>query len=373
MFNLLTFTALVQQFAAAAQATAGQILDFSIGSVLRALAEGTASLALWMQWLIVVLAGNIRAATASGSNLDSWMADFGITRLQAVSATGTVTFSRYTPTASAFIPVLAQVKTADGLTSFQVIADTTQTYWNAGLNGYLIPAAIASGAVTVQAITSGTSGNVLAGQIALLATGISGVDTVNNALAFTNGYAAETDAALRIRFVAYFATLSRATLAAVGYAVSIVKSGLTYTIQQNVLANGTAQTGNFVVTVDDGSGTPPSSLLSLIATSVDGYRPVGTTFNIVAPTVVTVAVSYVLTVAAPGVKATVDAETAVAVAAYLNSLPMGALVAYFQISRVIFAADPTITNIGSLTLNGATSDITIAAGQVAKAGTITAA
>ncbi len=302
MFQLLTFTTLVQRFAASVQASAAASLDFTVGSILRAIAEANASAALWMQWLTVLLAGKIRAATSQGPDLNSWMADFGLIRLSATSAIGTVTFSRFTATTSAFIPVLTQVKTADGSTSFQVIADTTQTYWSASLNGYLIPAGVASGNATVQAIPAGATGNVLANQISLISSGIAGIDTVNNALAFTNGIIAEADGAFRARFQAFMATRARATLAAVAYAISSVQAGLSWTIQENT-SGGAYQLGNFVVTVDDGSGSPPSSLLSAIYAAIDAVRPVGTTFAVFAPTEITVGAAYTITVAPPGVKA----------------------------------------------------------------------
>lgn len=371
MFQLLTFTTLVQRFAASAQASAAASLDFTVGSILRAIAEANASAALWVQWLIVLLAGKIRAATSQGSDFDSWMADFGLIRLPATAATGTVTFSRFTASTSAFIPVLTQAKTEDGSTSFQVIADTTQTYWNASLNGYLIPAGVASGNATVQAIPAGATGNVLANQISLISSGIAGVDTVNNALAFTNGIIAEADGAFRARFQALMATRARATMAAVAYAISSVQSGLSWTIQENTLG-GAYHLGNFVVTVDDGSGSPPSSLLASIYAAIDAVRPVGSTFAVFAPSEVTVGAVYTITVAAPGVKASVVTATQTAVAGYLNGLPMGGDASYFKVSQVIFATDPNIINIGGFTLNGGTSDVVIAPGQVAKAGTITA-
>ena len=49
---LQTFTSLVQGMAAAVQAASARILDLTIGSTLRAILEATASIGLWMQWLI---------------------------------------------------------------------------------------------------------------------------------------------------------------------------------------------------------------------------------------------------------------------------------------------------------------------------------
>ncbi len=86
--RLLNFPSLVQTMAAAAQAASAQLLDLTIGSILRAVLEANAAIALWLQWLIALVLANSRAATASGADLDSWMADFAVARLPAVAATG---------------------------------------------------------------------------------------------------------------------------------------------------------------------------------------------------------------------------------------------------------------------------------------------
>ena len=64
-----------------------------------------ASQALWLQYLALLVLNVTRLATSSGSDCDSFGADFGFARLPPVAATGTVTFSRYTNTLAAFIPV----------------------------------------------------------------------------------------------------------------------------------------------------------------------------------------------------------------------------------------------------------------------------
>ena len=46
-------------------------------------------------------------------------------------------------------------------------------------------------------------GNVLANTITSMGQGVPGVDTVTNAIAFTNGVDAESDAAYKARFVLY--------------------------------------------------------------------------------------------------------------------------------------------------------------------------
>ena len=111
--QLQTFTTLVQNMAAAVQSAATQLLDLTVGSTLRAVLEANASIALWMQWLILRVLQTTRAATSTDSDLDSWMADFSLTRLPAVPANGIVTFSRLTATQAAFVPIAALVRTAD--------------------------------------------------------------------------------------------------------------------------------------------------------------------------------------------------------------------------------------------------------------------
>ena len=122
--SLRSFNALVQSMAAAVEASATQLLDLTVGSTLRAVLEANASIGLWMQWLILQVLRTTRAATSNGADLDSWMADLTLTRLPAVAATGTVTFSRFTPGMSALIPVGALVRTADGTQTFAVSVDT---------------------------------------------------------------------------------------------------------------------------------------------------------------------------------------------------------------------------------------------------------
>ena len=129
--QLMTFSSLVETAAAAVQGSAKQLLDLTVGSALRAILEANASIALWLQWLIVLVLQTTRAATSTGSDLDSWMADFSVTRQSAVAATGSVTFSRFTDTASALVPVGTQVRTTDGTQTFNVAEDDSNAAWSA--------------------------------------------------------------------------------------------------------------------------------------------------------------------------------------------------------------------------------------------------
>src|ERR1700734_2774764 len=97
MLPVQTFSGLLEQMAANVQGGAAQLVDFSVGSVLRAMMEACGAVALWLQWLILQVLSATRAATSQGLDLDSWMADFSLARLPGSQATGIATFSRYTP------------------------------------------------------------------------------------------------------------------------------------------------------------------------------------------------------------------------------------------------------------------------------------
>src|SRR5579875_741348 len=157
--------------AASVQGAATALVDLSVGSVLRATLEASASVALWMQFLILQVLTATRAATSSGADLDSWMADFSFTRLPGAAAQGVVTFGRYTTGIAAVIPVGARVSIFDGSQSFSVVEQDSNPAWTGG--GYTLGASQASIDVPAVATTTGAGANILAGAIGQLMTPIS--------------------------------------------------------------------------------------------------------------------------------------------------------------------------------------------------------
>ncbi|MGH8259016.1 MAG: baseplate J/gp47 family protein, partial [Steroidobacteraceae bacterium] len=228
-----TFDQIVTNLVTAIQGATSAFVDFAVGSVLRAIAQATAGLTLWLQAIALQIASLTRFATSSASDADSWGADFNFPRLAAQAATGAVTFSRFTPTAQASIGAGTVVQTADGTVQFTVIADTTQSAWNAAQNAYVLGSGVASCTATVEAVTAGSAANVATGALNTLSTAISGVDTVTNAAPFDNGDDAESDASYRARFPSYLASLAKATRAAVLNAATSVQQGITATLTEN--------------------------------------------------------------------------------------------------------------------------------------------
>jgi len=368
--SLQSFTNLVQNMAASVQAAASQLIDLTVGSTMRAVLEANASIALWMQWLILQVLQTTRAATSTGSDLDSWMADMSLTRLPAVTAVGAVTFSRYTPTGAALIPAGALVRTADGTQTFAVTIDPTNSAWNAATGGYALAAGVASLTVAVVAQTAGSGGNVQANAVSQLVTAIPGIDLVTNQAALQNGLDAETDAALRARFQNFIESRSRATPIAVGYAVSSIQQGLNYTLQENVDPTGATRMGSFVVTVDDGSGYPSASLLATIGGAVEAVRPVGSIFTVQPPVVLTANVSMTITVAAGATKVTIIALVGTAIQSYVNALTIGTPLPLTKLAQLAYQASPAVTNVSAITINVLGQDLISSVASVIKAGTV---
>ncbi len=361
-----SFRRLVRGMAQAMQGAAERTLDFTPGSVARAWIESVAGVALWLQWLILETLRQARAATCVGRELDTWMADYGLARLPAVSASGDVILSRNVAGRAAFVPEGATIKTGDGTLTFYVTADEARPGWRAEPRGYAISARGMNIAVPVRCVTPGAAGNVQAGTITMLTTPLAGLDAATNPAPFANGADAEGDDALRSRFVDYINSLSRATRAAVTYAVRSVDQGLSVHVAENVDTAGAWAPGNFVVTVDDGTGNPPPAVLARVRAAVDPVRGLTTTFSVRGPANVAAHVSLTLAVAGGGDKTGAIERAADAIAEHVNALGVGAPLLYGRLYALAYGADASITGVTGLLVNGGTADIGGGAAQTVR-------
>lgn len=383
------FAALIEQWAAVVQASVAQtrpglILNFTKGSVLRALGEAQGSVGLWLQGLILRLLTVTRLATSKGTDADSFVNDYGMTRLPENAATGLVTFSRFTPVNPAIIPVGAIVETSDGSQDFAVIIDTTNgaygpTVYRGG-PGYTIPAAVASLAVPVRFIFppdyvpstyTGPVGNIQVGGISILKTGISGVDNVTNAAGFTNGFLAESDPDIKTRFLLYIAALAKGTEGALGYAIVSVQQGLEYQIWEPGLNGFTTLT----VYVDDGTGSLPSNTLAAAQAAVIAYKAAGVPVNVFAASKVNADATMTITTAVGYYHPTVVAQVVAAITFYINGVGLGVtpalgMISYAKLIQIAFEASPGVIDVTGYSLNGTQADLVPTPGQTIKARTI---
>jgi phage-related baseplate assembly protein len=369
--RLFTFTSVLQTMAAGVQAAGTRLMDLSAGSVLRAVLEANAGIALWLQYLVGRVLEQSRAATATAEELDSWMADFGLARLPARAATGTLTFARAVPGLATTIPAGALARGADGGMDAEVLADPAHPAWNAAAAGYAMPADLASLTVPARAARAGAAGNVLPATLTRLGSALPGIETVTNETAFHDGADAETDAALRARFRDYLDTRSRATPRAIAYALSQVQQGLSHLLMENQDASGAFRPGHFVVVVDDGTGAPSASLLAALAAAVEAVRPVGSQFSLRGPELVSVDVTLALELAPDAAAPDVAALVGPAVAAHIATLGIGAPLYPSRLAQVAHAASADVRAVTAVLLNGGTAAIVPPAQGVIRPGVVT--
>ena len=351
-----SFATIVQNIAAGVQGRASALVNFAIGATLRAVAEGFAGVVLWLQTMILQLLLTTRAATSTGSDLDSFVYDFGVTRLGAQAASGQVTYSRLSAsTSTPFIPVGATINTTDGTQSFAVTTDPTNAAYSASLGGYTMPSMTTTLTVPVQAVVAGSGGNIAANSLTTSTTPITGVDLVTNSAAFTNGVDAESDPALRVRFQAFILGLARADHYGLAYAIKSIAVNVEYSLVENYDYSGGYSPGSFYVVCDDGSGTPSAAFVTAVTAAVQSVRPLGTVANVFATVAVSANVSMTLTTAAGYTNANVVAQVAAAVGSGLASLSQGSGLQYGDLYFWAFSV-PGVTGVTSVLLNGASGD-----------------
>ena len=359
--SLQNFSTLVNGMAATVQGSCASLIDLTVGSVLRAILEASASIALWLQYLLLQVLTMTRLATSIGSDADSWVQDFGMTRLPPTFATGQIILASFNPgSQAATVPNGATVRTSDGSQSFVVVGGP-----------YIRPVGTPAVIVSVQAISAGPAGNVQAGTISLLGTAIPGIDTVSNPVTLAGGTAAETDAALRLRFVTYINTRSQATEQAIGYAIASVQQGLSYSIQENVTPDGAAAPGHVNVIVDDGSGAPPAGGRVAVAAALAPIRPVGTLISVNPPALLVAVVSLTISIDASETFSDVQASVQMALSTYINSLGVGQALRFSRLAGLAYDADAGITNVQNVLLNSNVVDLGGGQGTVVRAGMLT--
>jgi len=367
-----SFDTIVSNTISGIQGRASKLINFSQGSTLRAIVEGFAGLFLWFQAMLLQVLKATRLSTSSGTDVDTFTADFmpiipgsqtavlpgGSPRLGAEFATGQVTFSRFTagPT-SCFIPVGATIQTGDGAQNFAVIANTTfATYSVTAVGpGYTLPSSVASIVVPVQAAVAGAAGNVASGAIATMTSPITGIDTVSNVAAFTNGTNFEQDSALKSRFASYILGLSRGDYYGLNSSITGVEVNVQWTLTEGYNYDGSYHPGYFFVVADDGSGNPSPDFMLTVTNAAQAVRPLSIMCGVFLPSIITANVSMQITTATGYDHPTVVAQVAAAVATNINSLGLGVSLPWSQLLPWAYAI-PGVTDVAAVFLNGATGD-----------------
>lgn len=366
-FPTVSQTDLTDRQIAKIQETAPDLIDVNIGSPARAIVEANTSIGIWMQWLVQLLWQADRLSTASGVDVDSFVADFDLTRLPAIPAVGQETFSRlsysvYDGTAS--VPVGTRVQSQDNTNAALVIADTANPAYDATSNAYIMGVGVAAVTVPVQNTSAGVAGNVGAGILVDLGSAVSGVDRCTNLVALTGGLDAESDDALKARFRLYIAGLAKADAAAINSAIANVQQGLRWIVQDCVNEVGVFRPGYFVVRVDDGTGAPSSALIARVYAAVDAVRALGIQFSVLPPSVENITVSMTISTAAGTSKLAIIPVVNGAISNYIAGLGFGQTLSIFKLAAIAYGVDQSITAVSGILISGSPAD------KIAGSGTI---
>ncbi len=304
---------------------AGVTPIFSSGDLLLAVFQANAVQLDFLQAQIALLVKLTRAATSTGADLDTWMADFGFLREAPTFAEGVETLGKNAPATTAVtVSPGAVVQTQGGLIQYQIIADTNQAAYNADalqdasgnpVGAYVLQVGQSAMNVTVQALTAGSASNVVAGALNQPGTQIAGIDTFSNPTNISNGADAESDDSLRARFILFMQTLAKGTESAIQTAINAVQQNLTDVLLENLDPAGNAQLGAFTAVVDDGSGAPAQTVLDAVATAVEAVRAFTIQPYTVAPILVPLTIALNVRVAAG---ANADAVTSAVALAIVN-------------------------------------------------------
>ncbi len=339
-------------------------LDKSEGSfIYDALAPVAAELTQAAIWAQEVLRRGF-AQTTFGQYLDLRAEEHGLTRKPAVKATGQVTF---TGTPGTVIPAGTQVSTA-GSEAAPAIFFVTKSDATVGADGTIT--------VDIEAVEAGSSGNVAAGTITMLAQPVGGVTSVTNATATSGGTDTEDDESLLARLLAKMRNPGTSGNKAdyVNWASEVPGVG-----------------GVQVIPLWDGPGTVKVVLLGAdkkpasadIVQAVQDYiapdpamgegkAPIGASVTVVAATQVEINVSATVVLTGTKTLAEVQAAFEAALDDYLSSIAFSSdpTVRYVRVGSLLLDTEG-VQDYLNLLVNGGTANVVIGLDEVAVRGTVT--
>lgn len=275
-------TTVAQQELASMAALSGVLTDYNIGSQVRTQAESIGAVA--------EIQGISSVALALQTIVFSAMSLVGVTQQGAISATGSAMFTTALnnpppATQSVAIPVGTLVQTIGGVQ----FATTTGVTLLSGSTSVFAP---------IQATQGGTLGNVPAGAIVQLITGLSYPLTITNTTPTSGGRNAQTPQDAMTQVAAVFSSLVGGSPVSVADAViGVTATGTNETVLYStcfepwLLAAPGSPASNqagFQVYIDNGQGTASAALISAATTKLNGnintntpaFRPSGVPYTV---------------------------------------------------------------------------------------------
>jgi len=372
----------------AVQTKSSALVDFTQGSILLALIESnTTACGLFLQSLIEYVYAKTRLTTSTGVDVDTFVNPFGFFRKAAVPASGLERFSRSSSTIQALIPVGTQVSSPTSNQNYKVTLDLTNPHWSPSLNAYVILIGDNSIDIPIEAINAGVIGNTSANLITVLNSGIIGVDTVTNPSALLSGEPQETDAQVFVRFPIYLAGLSKGSKAALASALLSIANLERYNLVENkTFPDDLTQLGYFYAIVDDGTGDPPTELITAAETAMNVTRGFTIAYSVYPPAILEVDIELTLTITPTGQQVDITQNVTNSITQFLFQAGIGGLLPYSMVANLAyeslptnnqsvpnttFARDLNILNVTLVTVNGGTADLQATTNEVLKLDSIT--
>lgn len=284
--------------------------------------------------------------TAEAEILDRWASIWGVPRLPAASATGTVTM---TGLGGAIVPAGTLLQALDGV-QYQTTAEATFVG--------------TSVVVDVEAVVPAAAGNRTTGQVLTLATPVAGVQAGAVASALSGGADIEDDESLRTRLITRIQTPPHGGSAADYVAWALEVPGVTrawcYPLE---LGEGTVSV-RFMRDLDAGSAIPDAGEVAAVQAHIDQVRPVTAQVTVVAP--VAAPLDFTITVV-PDTAAVRDAVQAELVDLIRREAEPGGTLLISRIRAAISAAAGEQNYI----LTTPSADVANGAGSITTVGAIT--
>ena len=300
---------------------------------------------------------------------------FNFQIISAVRASGFVTFTA-NPAPTADITILAGTRVATPATA--VTAEKVyQTIGNATL-----AAGETTVVVPILCTTSGTIGNTGSLSITNMKTTVSGITSMTNEIALTNGRDTETEPDRRIRFYRYISTLTRGTNAALIYAASSVniKDGNDNIIERVIQAGvaGPPETGSAgecdVIVFNGREDSATADLVAAVqmaidgnpATGIAGYKAAGVIVTVRAATTVPLNITMTI-ISIPGFdKPTIQTLAQNVISEYFQSFLIGKTFLVNELVERIMG----LNGVYNLTMATPVGDVAVASDEVVVPGTI---
>jgi len=229
--------------------------------------------------------------------------------------------------------------------------------------------------VSIQAVIPGGSGNLGANVITQMPITITGITSVNNAEGTYNGYEGETDASLRER---YYSELQKPPSSGNIYHYLCWANEVPGVGDAKVIPLWNGNNTVKVVIIDSNKVPASAGLVNSVQVYIDpgisgngsGAAPMGAYCTVVSATAKNINISVNITRLAGYSVAEVTASITTSITAYLASIAFKQdSVSYAQISSSILNSKG-VQDLSSLLVNGGTSNVAVATGEVAVLGSV---